>query len=75
MALGEKRAQWENPGVTIIPRGPVPPSVPFAVATIAVMLIGLALGAVSLTAVGVVTAAVVAYVAFTWRVGTSGDSR
>lgn len=56
------------------PRGPVPPAVPFAIAVITVMVLGFALDAVSLFAVALVSLVALAYVAFTWRAGTSAGS-
>jgi hypothetical protein len=60
--------------MTFLPRGPVPPSVPLAIAVVVVMLIGFALDAVSLVGLLVVCVAVLGYVLFTLRAGTSGGS-
>ena len=78
VALDEKQPATGVGGalllMVITPRGPVPPSVPFAVAVGLVMALGLALEVVSLVACVVVWLVLVAYVIFTWRTGTSGGT-
>jgi hypothetical protein len=60
--------------VTILPSGPVPPAVPFAIAVAVVMVLGFAIDAVSLAGLVIVCVAAFAYACFTWRAGTSGGS-
>ena len=60
--------------MTILPRGPVPASVPFAIAVTIVMAFAFAIGAASLIGLLVASLAVWAYAYFTWRAGTSGGS-
>lgn len=60
--------------MTSLPRGPVPASVPFAIAIAVVMVLGYAIDAVSLAGLVVVCVVAFAYVLFTLRAGTSGGS-
>jgi ketosteroid isomerase-like protein len=57
-----------------VPHGPVPPSVPFGIAVIVVMLVGLTLDVIGLAIVAVIAAAVVAYIALTWKTRARGGS-
>jgi hypothetical protein len=55
--------------MTVLPRGPVPPTALFALAAAAVMLLGLVLDVVSLISAVIVWVILSAYVVYSWRTG------